>query len=125
MEEMISLCGDDCGACPRYTVAAEEELESVAGLWHRLGFRDRVVSADEIRCSGCRTQEQCTYGLKECTRKHGVERCRTCREYPCGRIREVLKRTREVKKVAEERCTNEEFLILSKAFFEKEKNLGK
>lgn len=53
MEEKITLCGDNCIACPRYNAHSKEELEQVAKLWYRVGWRDRIVSADEIACGGC------------------------------------------------------------------------
>lgn len=40
MEERITLCGDNCIECPRYT-----------------------------------SHNVCTYGLVDCTEKHGVEKC--------------------------------------------------
>ena len=44
MEEKITLCGDDCLACPRYHARSEEELAAVAELWQigRASCRERV-----------------------------------------------------------------------------------
>lgn len=50
MEEKITLCGDNCIWCPRYNAHSEAELRKVAELWHRVGWRDTVVSNDEIAC---------------------------------------------------------------------------
>lgn len=49
MEEKITLCGDNCIECPRYNAHSEEELRKVAELWHRVGWRDCIVSNEEIR----------------------------------------------------------------------------
>lgn len=125
MKEMITLCGDNCAECPRYNAHSEDELKRVAELWYSVGWRDRVVSAEEIACSGCSSHWQCTYGLVECTRAHGVEKCNQCPEYPCGRIDEMLRRSQIYRERCRKLCTPEEFSSLEKAFFNKEENLKK
>ena len=52
MEERITLCGDNCIECPRYNVHTEAELRKVAELWYRVGWRETVVSNEEIVCEG-------------------------------------------------------------------------
>ena len=55
-EKIIASCGNDGAACPRYTVhpyeKTDEELHHTAELWMRIGYRDRVVSNEEIACFG-------------------------------------------------------------------------
>ena len=119
----ITLCGDNCLACPRYMARSDEELEKVAELWYRVGWRDKIVSNAEIRCGGCASHKQCIYGLVDCTHKHGANKCNQCFEYPCDKIKDMLGRLEQYKTVCREKCTNEEFNTLSKAFFEKEINL--
>lgn len=63
MEERITLCGDNCIECPRYNTHTEAELRKVAELWYRVGWRDTVVSNEEIVCEGCSSHKACTYGL--------------------------------------------------------------
>ncbi len=60
MEERITLCGDNCLECPRYNAHSEIELRKVAELWHRVGWRDTVVSNEEITCTGCSSHKTCT-----------------------------------------------------------------
>ncbi len=72
MEEKITLCGDNCMECPRYNAHSAEELEAVAELWYRVGWRNHVVSKEEISCTGCSSHKQCTYQLVECTKEHNV-----------------------------------------------------
>lgn len=48
----ITLCGDNCIECPRYNAHSEEELRNVAELWYRMGWRDHIVSNEEIKCEG-------------------------------------------------------------------------
>ncbi len=123
MKELITLCGDDCMQCPRYNASTEEQLKKVAELWHRVGWRDTVLPPEEMRCSGCSSHKQCTYGLLECTREHGVERCAGCGEFSCGKINEVLRRSKEYQERCERVCSPEEYRALERAFFNKEENL--
>lgn len=56
MDKIISACGNDCSACPRYIAApyekTEEELRHTAELWLKIGYRDKLVSNGEISCNG-------------------------------------------------------------------------
>lgn len=79
--EKITLCGDNCLECPRYLAKTEEELAGVAKLWYRVGWRDRIVSNEEIICSGCSSHKQCTYQLVECTKDNGDEKVGSNMEY--------------------------------------------
>lgn len=125
MEEKITLCGDDCALCPRYNAHSPAKLRAAAELWYRIGWRDSVVPDDEIACGGCSAQKSCTYGLVECTGRHGVEKCSHCKEFPCGTIAEMLERSKAYQTRCKERCPPEEYRTLQKAFFNKEQNLRK
>ena len=125
MEERITLCGDNCIYCPRYNAKSYDELEKVAELWYRIGFRDKIVSNDEIKCDGCSSHKKCTYNLVECTHNHKVEKCNMCNEFPCDKINDMLKRSKEYQKKCREVCSEEEYKTLEKAFFDKENNLRK
>ena len=56
--KILAACGNDCSVCPRYTALpyekTGEELQHTAELWMKIGYRDHVVTNDEIACSGCR-----------------------------------------------------------------------
>lgn len=125
MKEKIALCGDNCIECPRYNAHTETELKAVAELWHKVGWRECVVSNEEIACSGCSLHKQCAYQLVDCTRAHNVSKCNQCDEFPCGKINAMLERSIEYKKKCKEVCSEQEYIILEKAFFEKENNLKK
>lgn len=157
MKELITLCGDNCMECPRYNARSEDELRAVAELWYKVGWRDRVVSNEEIRCSGCSSHKDCTYHLIECTDKHHVKKCNECTLFPqsmsqtamsartfdecheaapagtvsecevigCDKISDMLKRSNEYQKKCKEVCTEEEYGMLERAFFNKENNLKK
>lgn len=125
MKEKITLCGDNCFAFPRYTAKSEEELKVVAELWCRVGWRDKVVSSDEMRCTGCSSHKQCTYHLVECIAEHNVQKCNQCIDYPCQKIDDMLKRSGQYRKKAKEVCSEAEYRQLEAAFFDKKMNLDK
>ena len=125
MTEKISLCGDNCAECPRYNAQSTEELKSVAELWYKVGFRDKIVSPKEIACIGCDSHKNCTYRLVECTKNHGVKKCNQCKNFPCEKINTMLSRSAENQAKCKQLCTQEEYEKLHKAFFEKEMNLQK
>lgn len=125
MEEKITLCGDNCLECPRYNARTEERLRHVAELWYKVGWRDRIVSCEEITCEGCSSHKQCTYGLVECTRAHGVDKCNQCTLFPCEKIRDMLARSKRYHARCKEICSAEDLAALEKAFFDKENNLRK
>ncbi len=123
--DKITLCGDNCKYCPRYLAKTKVELEAVAELWYRVGWRDRIVSNDEIQCTGCSSHKQCTYGLVECIKEHGIEKCNQCLNFPCEKINRMMKRSAEYKEKCKEVCTEKEYQLLEKSFFNKEDNLRK
>lgn len=123
--EKITLCGDDCSACPRYRARTREERERTAELWFRTGMRDSIVPPEEMACTGCSSHKACTYGLVACTKAHGVEKCNQCREFPCGKIEAVLEKSAKTQERCRAVCTPEEYAALERAFFHKEENLRK
>jgi len=125
LDMRITLCGDDCFKCPRYLAESDEELQRVAELWYRVGYRNHVISNDEIRCSGCYPGKQCGYGLTKCTNAHGVEKCNQCPEFQCDKIREMLRRSVYSQEQCKEVCSPAEYAKLKAAFFDKENNLRK
>lgn len=117
MEEKITLCGDNCIECPRFQAHTEDELSKVAELWYRVGWRTTIVSNEEIRCIGCDSHKQCTYRLVHCTKEHEVSKCNQCKEFPCQKISDMLNRSKEYQTKCREICTEQEYLMLEKAFF--------
>lgn len=125
MEEKITLCGDNCLACPRYTAKTDDELRKVAELWFKTGLRDSVVTNEEIKCMGCSSHKECTYKLVECTKAHDVEKCNQCLDFPCDKIKSMLERTQIFQAHCKKICYKEEYTALEEAFFNKEENLMK
>ncbi len=123
MERKITLCGDDCLACPRYNASAPEALSQVAELWHRIGWRASIVPAEEMRCTGCDAHKSCTYQLVECTKAHQVAKCNQCSHFPCDKIQVLLQRSAQYQARCKSICTADEYAALEQAFFHKEQNL--
>lgn len=125
-ESVYSLCGDDCAVCPRYAAKTEEELAATAEFWFRVGWRSRVVSTEEIKCSGCGSSDSCAFGLLQCTHEHEVKNCMECGGTKCGIIRKMLEDSEKSQSACRAECdTEEEYLMIFRAFWEKQKNLEK
>ncbi len=125
--KIIAACGNDCAACPRYTAPpyekTEEQLKRTAELWRKIGYRDRVVSVQEIACTGCRAENDCRYQAVGCAGEKGLPHCGACPDYPCERMETCFRVTRSFEEACRACCTPEEFAQISRAFFEKEQNL--
>ena len=126
-DKIIAACGNDCSVCPRYIThpfeKTEEELRRTAELWLQIGYRDHLVSVEEIACRGCTPGNWCRFHVVKCCETHGVGNCGKCPEYPCENIRECFAVTKTFEPRCREVCTPEEYEQLRAAFFEKEKNL--
>ena len=121
---IYSCCGDDCAVCPRYNAKTEDELKQTAQFWYEIGWRDHIVSNDKICCKGCKTSKNCTFMILPCMNEHAVSKCRECIEYPCEKIEDMLRCSKITEKECRKHCTGEdEWQMLKRAFFEKEKNL--
>ena len=121
---LYSVCGDDCAVCPRYLARTDEELHQTAVFWQQVGWRDRVVSNDEIRCQGCGSRQSCAFMLLPCLQKKGLDKCSNCSEYPCSKIRRMLAQSTEKEALCRNTCGNDRmFTLMKRAFYEKEKNL--
>lgn len=121
----FTLCGDNCLCCPRYLAKTDEALQKAAELWHKVGWRDHVVSNEEIKCTGCSSHKQCAYQLVDCIKEHEVDKCNQCPDYPCEKICSMLRRSDLYKAKCLDVCIEEEYRLLESAFFRKEENLGK
>ena len=124
---IIAACGNDCSACPRYVAypyeKTEAELQHTAELWMKIGYRDHIVTNEEISCKGCRPENWCRYHVIKCCVDKGISNCSQCELYPCDNIKECFEVTRSFEPKCRQVCTAEEYNRLKKAFFEKESNL--
>lgn len=124
-EPMISACGDNCSLCPRYLARSDEELHETAVFWYKIGWRDRIVSNEEIRCGGCGSTPGCGFMILPCQKEMGVSNCRECARFCCDRLENVVKSSEENEADLRELCdSNEEAQMLRRYCYEKRKNLG-
>lgn len=125
---IIAACGNDCSSCPRYAVhpyeKTETELLHTAELWWKIGYRDHIVSTEEIACLGCRPENWCRYQTVKCCRDRSIKTCAECMEFPCENMKSCFEVTKSFEPKCRQVCTDEEYERLKKAFFEKEKNLS-
>lgn len=124
--KIIAACGNDCAACPRYIAhpfeKTDEELQHTAVLWMEIGYRDHIVTNEEIACNGCRPENRCRYQVVKCCAGRGIKNCGECEVFPCSKIKECFETTQSFEPKCRQVCTDEEYEQLKKAFFEKEKN---
>lgn len=124
LSPVLSCCGDDCSVCPRHLAATDEELHETAVFWHEAGWRDCIVSNDEIRCAGCGTRGKCAFMILPCMKEHSVSDCRECPGYPCDKLHDMLRRSDIKEAQCRAHCSDpDEWSLLKRAFYEKRKNL--
>jgi hypothetical protein len=125
--QYLGVCGDDCSLCPRYMATQSndiEQLKKVASLWYRAGFRDSLVSAEEMACHGCQSAKTCAFGdLKNCAKKRNIHNCGECPDYPCSMIQKVFQQVKTVAETCRMKCSDTEFQQLQNAFFSKKERL--
>lgn len=123
-EPIISVCGDDCAVCPRYLAQTDEELHETALFWYKAGWRDYILSNEEIKCTGCGFRPQCSFMLLPCTVEHGVNMCYECSSFVCDKVRNTIAISEEKMKACREACDSDaEFEMMRRAFYNKEKNM--
>lgn len=121
---VYSVCGDDCAVCPRFLARTDEELHETAVFWHKAGWRDHVVTNEEMRCTGCGCRKTCSFMLLPCLEAHQADCCKDCTEYSCAKISDMLKKSAEKQAQCRAACeSEEEYRMLCRAFYEKERNL--
>ena len=125
-KQIVSACGNICSECPRYVATQSndmQKLEYLSELWYRLGYRDKPVRPEELKCNGCADNKDCTYGINQCAKLESKRNCGECRQFPCHRLEKVFEKAESYKKAMKNKCTEEEYKILSRAFLLKRENL--
>ena len=124
----LAFCGNDCNVCPRYIATLsgdEEQLKEAALMWKRAGWRDAVLSPEEIVCHGCSSVSWCRYGIRECALEKGVDNCGKCQDYPCEKLLKAFERTESYAKNIKESFSKEDYECFQKAFFLKKESLDR
>ncbi len=122
----ISICGDICSECPRYIATKNNnisDLEKLAELWYRLGFRDKILPPEELKCLGCSKDKFCSHNLNSCDKLDTIRNCGECDNFPCNKISLVFQKTDNTKELCKAKCSFIEYKKLYKAFFMKKQIL--
>lgn len=98
MKDLTGCCGFKCYTCAAYegNIHSEEDRKAVCDKWKQ--YFDYEIDAETMHCSGCRTYEDknaplihadCHY--RSCAMEKGLQTCRACNDYPCGRLADYYK----------------------------------
>lgn len=125
----IGVCGLNCECCSRYQATRSgdsSELEKVKQFYIKLGLCEESLNADELVCHGCDPKNRCAYPeVVKCANDRGVETCGHCNSYPCEKINVVFAGKNTWLNEIKNRCTEEEYETLMRAFCEKKTNLDR
>jgi hypothetical protein len=122
----ISICGDVCSECPRYKATQADNhaaLIKIAELWYRLGFRDKILGPEDLKCTGCSKDKSCTHGLTNCGYLENKNNCGECDIFPCNQINLVFQKTEQANKTCKDKCPEAEYKVLQRAFLMKKEIL--
>ena len=98
----MAYCGFDCGNCPIFIACVNNDEALKAKLAVRYSTPEKKLTADDIRCYGCKADERYVHPycsecvIRSCAADHGVSfNCGECPEYPCATITERIPEDRE------------------------------
>lgn len=126
-EKKISICGDNCAACPRYIATHnndDNQLHEYAQMQLNLGIVDKLPDIQDLKCHGCRTNQHCTYGLNQCQHAQNIHNCGECTSYPCSGINSVFTKTDELKPVFKNKLSEQKYKQIEQAFLLKRETLN-
>ncbi|NLM98345.1 MAG: DUF3795 domain-containing protein [Halanaerobiaceae bacterium] len=79
MRMLDAYCGLYCGACPKFMMTENGEIEEFAAK--------NGLSVEDFACSGCKSGQVAKWcrvcKLKMCAQEKGFDSCAECRDYPC------------------------------------------
>ncbi|MFW6117461.1 MAG: DUF3795 domain-containing protein [Thermoproteota archaeon] len=98
-EEMIAVCGLNCGSCDlRKAPEDSEAAERVVAWFRREGWLKQDEGMEEViqrgmYCKGCRGDQSVHWSpecwmLKCCVDQKGHQFCYQCKDFPCKRLSE-------------------------------------
>jgi hypothetical protein len=129
VSEFLAYCGSRCDLCPRYQATLKGDigrLAELAELWHRCGWRDRILPAEEMMCHGCVETIWCRYEIPACAAGKGADNCGVCEDYTsCERLKEMFKRNHAYAEKCKTLCSDDEYELLRLTCFDKKANLDR
>ena len=121
-------CGDDCTFCLSYIGTKENDMEllkKMAKILYEIGWRDKILHPDLIKCEGCSIIAICEYGIKECCEEKQIENCGCCEEYPCSKNKVAFEKNELDIKKCRNLLSDKDFEMFKKAYFSKKENLSR
>ncbi|MGN0587307.1 MAG: DUF3795 domain-containing protein [Oscillospiraceae bacterium] len=94
--EMVSCCGMMCGECPVYTATVREDEAMKKYLAAEYSFDGAKFYPKDIVCHGCLTvsADHNKFGknceIRKCCKEHHIRLCAECKDFPCGKTRELV-----------------------------------
>ncbi|MFX0204926.1 MAG: DUF3795 domain-containing protein [Candidatus Hodarchaeota archaeon] len=115
MNEVISLCGMNCGICPAYktNLVSDEDRIKVDEGWKKF-HRTRGWTYKQSYCEGCFNIPEnpplwANCYIRKCVLNNKVENCGFCFDYPCPRVKNINHATNAIAKRTRKTGTEEEF----------------
>ncbi len=93
-EQLVSVCGTYCGACPMYINRQPGDQQKRKEMFERYAGRPMNMNLENLVCDGCLSGGQIAFHCKNCKirlcaqDKPDVTRCSDCSDFPCSRMKD-------------------------------------
>jgi hypothetical protein len=115
MSSAISLCGFNCEICPAYklNIKSEKDRESV-DEGSKNFHKTRGWVYKERYCEGCfkisgKNPLWASCYIRRCVLLNDVENCGYCLDFPCPRIKNIIRATKSIAKRTKDNGTQEDY----------------
>ena len=91
-ENLVAVCGLNCGACPMYIATQSKDEEKQKALFKQFSAGPMKLKMEDILCDGCIGGDRVASFCRDCAirkcpnDKQDVTRCSDCKDFPCSRI---------------------------------------
>ena len=91
-DEMIAVCGLDCGGCDIRMAATDKEMAQKIADWFKKKLNEEV-KLEDIQCSWCRGDREKHWSpdcwiLQCCVDEKGLSYCHECDDFACEKLEE-------------------------------------
>ncbi|MFX0183299.1 MAG: DUF3795 domain-containing protein [Candidatus Hodarchaeota archaeon] len=119
MNESISLCGFDCGICPAFkeNLKSEDDRIKVDKGWKKF-HKTRGWIYKEKFCNGCFNIPEepplwSTCFIRKCVLINNAKNCGYCLDYPCPRIKNMIRVINKIAERTRKNGTQEDFQLFA------------
>ncbi|MFX0052516.1 MAG: DUF3795 domain-containing protein [Candidatus Hodarchaeota archaeon] len=119
MNDAISLCGFDCGICPAFkdNLKSENDRIKVDEGWKKF-HRTRGWVYKERFCNGCFDIPEIsplwsTCFIRKCVLTNNIKNCGYCLDYPCPRIKNMIRVINKIAERTRKSGTSEDFQLFA------------